>query len=106
MFGKFYKINFPPNFQACAASNNNIIFFQATFEQVLSKLASQTLNIPPEEYEKARKRKTQNQTIEFLQDKAQELDIPLYDIRRLKEALHQDNQLATRKHREWKPGAV
>ncbi|XP_031568280.1 uncharacterized protein LOC116302983 isoform X2 [Actinia tenebrosa] len=80
--------------------------FQATFEQVLSKLASQTLNIPPEEYEKQRKRKTQNQTIEFLQNKARELDIPLYDIRRLKEALHQDNQLATRKHREWKPGAV
>lgn len=88
-------------------NDNHIIIFQATFEQViLSRLASQTLNIQPEEYEQARKRKTQNQTIEFLQNKARELDIPLYDIRRLKEALHQDQLLATQKHREWKPGAV
>ena len=59
-----------------------------------------------EEYQRTRERKTQDETIVFLQNRAQQLDIPLYDIRELRNSLQQDNQLATRKHREWKPAAV
>jgi hypothetical protein len=79
---------------------------QATFEQVLSKLAVLTLKMTTEEYERKRKTMSQDEIMVFLQNRAEQLDLPLYEIRKLKESLYQDNQLATRKHREWKPGAV
>jgi len=60
----------------------------------------------PEDYSKKRKETTQDGIIDFLQERAQELDIPLYDIRILRNSLHQDNHMASVKHREWKPASV
>ena len=50
------------------------VFLQATFEQVLSKLATQTLKMVSEEYQRTREGKTQDETIVFLQKRAQQLD--------------------------------
>ena len=85
-----------------------ICFFfpQETFEQVLVRLASQILKLTSEEYTKTRENMTQEETITFLQNRAQQLNITLYDIKELKKSLEQDNYLATHKHFEWKPAAV
>jgi len=64
------------------------------------------LKMTREDYSKKRKETTQDGIIDFLQERAQELDIPLYDIKSLKKSLHQDSHFASAKHLEWKPAAV
>jgi len=58
------------------------------------------------DYKALRERETLDDTIAFLQQRAADENIPIYDITLLQESLRHDNMVATQKHREWKPPQV
>ena len=82
------------------------MFFQATFEQVLSKIATTNLKMTTNEYKALRESETLENTMAFLQQRAADENIPLYDITLLQESLRHDNKMATQKHRQWKQPQV
>lgn len=82
------------------------MLLQATFEQVLSKLATTNLKMAPNEYKALRESETRENTMAFLQQRAADENIPLYDITQLQDSLRHDNKMATQKHRQWKPPQV
>lgn len=79
---------------------------QATFEQVLCRMASTNLGMTTEEYKELREKETLDDTIKCLQQRAIDKNIPLYDITLLQDSLRHDNRMATNKHKEWKPPQV
>ena len=83
-----------------------LMFFQATFEQVLSKLATTNLKMATHEYKALRESETLENTMAFLQQRAADGNIPIYDIALLKDSLRHDNTMSSLKHREWKPPQV
>ena len=79
---------------------------QATFEQVLCRMASTNLGMTTEEYKELREKESLDDTIKCLQQTAIDKNIPLYDITLLQDSLRHDNRMATNKHKEWKPPQV
>ena len=73
---------------------------------MLSKLATTNLTMTAQEYKNLRERETLESTIAFLQNRAADHNIPIYDITSLRDSVHHDNMMATRKHKEWKPPQV
>ena len=83
-----------------------LFFLQATFEQVLYKMATTNLKMTADEYKELREKEALESTMTLLQKRAAAENIPLYDIRALRDSLHHDNKMATNKHREWKAPQV
>lgn len=73
---------------------------------MLSKLATTNLKMTTDEYKALRETETLENTIAFLQQRATDENVPLYDITLLQDSLRHDNMMATRKHKEWKPPQV
>ena len=83
-----------------------LFFLQATFEQVLYKMATTNLKMTADEYKELREKEALESTMTLLQRRAAAENIPLYDIRALRDSLRHDNKMATSKHREWKAPQV
>ena len=76
------------------------------FENFLTKMAVDSLEIGADEYRQLREQHDQEWIINELQRKSLEKGLPGYNLNALRESLLRDQSVAGRTHLEWQPPEV
>ncbi|XP_078372526.1 mycocerosic acid synthase-like isoform X4 [Oculina patagonica] len=87
-------------------ANSSRQHVQLYFDNVLKRMAVDTLKMDANEYKHLMEEHTQDWIIDELQKRSFEKGLASYDLRALREALQKNQSIANRTHQEWQPPKV